>query len=96
MEIIRPDGKKEVITTITEDGNNATLFRHFKGKIYKIITIAKDAETLQDMVVYEGQYENNPCWVRETEIFFSLVDSKKYRDITQKYRYEIINEQEEA
>lgn len=96
MELIRPDGKKEIITTITEDSKNATIFRHFKGKEYKILTIAKDAETLQDMVVYEGQYENNPCWVREKENFFSLVDNKKYPNITQKYRYEIINKQEEA
>lgn len=92
MEIIRPDGKKEKIITIFEDKDKATLFRHFKGHIYKIVTVAKDSETLKDVVIYEGQYDNHPCWVREKEEFFSLVDKNKYPKEKQTYRLEIINE----
>lgn len=96
MEIIRPDGIVERITTISENKENATIFRHFKGSLYKIVTIAKDSDTLEDMIVYEGQYENNPCWIREKSDFFSLLDSEKYPNIKQKYRFEIIKSKKDA
>lgn len=90
MEYIRNDQSKIEFTTILEDKENATLFRHFKGKEYKIITIAKDSDNLDEIVVYQGQYEDNPCWTREIEEFFSKVDKEKYPTITQEYRFEKI------
>lgn len=37
-----------------------------KGGTYKIIAIAKHSETLEDMVIYEAQYENSlaKIWAR--------------------------------
>lgn len=90
MEYIKNDQSKIEFTTILEDKENATLFRHFKGKEYKIITIAKDSDNLDEIVVYQGQYEDNPCWTREIEEFFSKVDKEKYPTITQEYRFEKI------
>lgn len=47
MKIVRPDNEELEFTTILENPDEASLFKHFKGKnIYKIITIAKDSETL--------------------------------------------------
>ena len=74
MEYIRKDNSKVTFTTILEDTNNATTFKHFKGKLYKIITIAKDSEDLNDIVIYQGQYDDKPCWCRKVEEFFSEVD----------------------
>ena len=31
-------------------------YTHFKGKEYIIIAIAKDSETLEDIIVYKGLY----------------------------------------
>lgn len=90
MKYIRSDNSKISFTTILEDRENATTFRHFKGKEYKIITIAKDSECLEDLVIYQGQYENNPCWVRRIDEFFSEVDKGKYPEVEQKYRFEIV------
>lgn len=65
------------------------MFKHFKGKCYGIISIAKDCETLNDLVVYKALYGNNQIWVRNYDDFFGEVDHKKYPDVKCKYRFEI-------
>ena len=87
--IIERDNKKIEIKTVLEDKENATVFTHFKGKEYKIITIGKDSETEEEKVIYEGQYDNKPVWIRSYKEFFSEVDHNKYKDVKQKYRFEI-------
>lgn len=82
------NGRKVEFTTILEDKENATIFRHFKGNEYKIICIGKDSNNLNDVVIYQGEYENHPIWVREIDEFFSSVDHEKYPEVTQKYRFE--------
>lgn len=61
-------------------------YKHFKGKIVEIICIAKDSETLEDMVVYKE--EDETIWIRNYKMFTSLVDKKKYPNVNQTYRFE--------
>lgn len=65
-------------------------YRHFKGMIVEVICIAKDSETLQEMVVYKE--ENNGIWVRSYDMFVSLVDKQKYPDVDSEYRFTLIEE----
>ncbi len=41
-------------------------YRHYNGKKYRVVGIAKHSETLEDLVVYEALYDNevSPLWVR--------------------------------
>ena len=39
-------------------------YKHYKGNYYRVIGIARHSETLEDMVVYQGLYENGGLWVR--------------------------------
>lgn len=48
-------------------------FVHFKGKRYKFISMAKDSETLEDMVVYQALYGEHGIWVRPASMFFGKV-----------------------
>ena len=89
MEYIRKDQTKIEFTTILEDKEKATTFRHFKGHEYKIVTIAKDSDNLKEIVVYQAQYGEGQCWTREIEEFFSKTDKTKYPD-AQEYRFEKI------
>ena len=49
-------------------------YRHFKGNIYKLIGIAKDSETLEEMVVYQAMYGEGQLWVRPKEMFYGEVE----------------------
>lgn len=35
------------------------IYRHYKGKEYEVIGIAKHSEALEDMVVYKALYESD-------------------------------------
>ena len=49
-------------------------YRHFKGGLYKLVGIAKDSETLEEMVVYQAMYGAHQMWVRPKEMFFGKVE----------------------
>lgn len=40
-------------------------YKHFKGNIYKVLYVAKDSETLEDLVIYQATYGNKQIWVRK-------------------------------
>ena len=44
-------------------------YRHFKGNEYEVIGIAKDSETLKEMVVYRALYGEKELWIREKQMF---------------------------
>ena len=68
-------------------------YRHFKGKEYEAIALARHSETLEEMVVYRALYGERGVWVRPMEMFFSEVDHEKYPDCGQKWRFERENTQ---
>ena len=65
-------------------------YKHFKGHEVLVELIAKDTETLEKMVVYK-HLGKNEYWVRPYDMFNSLVDTEKYPNVKQKYRFEEIN-----
>jgi hypothetical protein len=54
-------------------------YRHYKGKEYEVIGIAKHSETLEELVVYRALYGNFDLWVRPAKMFTEEVevDGKK-------------------
>lgn len=44
-------------------------YRHFKGKEYLVLYVAKHSETLEDMVVYQALYGERGIWVRLLSMF---------------------------
>lgn len=67
------------------------IVRHFKGNFYRIICLARNTETEENMVVYQSITENgvlDRIWVRNEDMFCSEVDHEKYPDVKQKYRFE--------
>ena len=49
-------------------------YRHFKGGLYEVIGVAKDSETLEEMVVYRALYGEGGLWVRPLTMFCETVE----------------------
>jgi len=62
-------------------------YRHYKGKIYEVIGLAKHSETLEELVVYCTVDDKNDMWARPAKMFLEEVeiDGKKIP------RFEVIN-----
>ena len=60
-------------------------YRHFKENIYKILHIAKDSETLEDIVIYQTMYGKKGVWVRPKDMFVEIIemDGKLIRRFTE-------------
>lgn len=67
------------------------IYKHFKGTYHRVLFIAKDSETLEDMVVYTHE-NSEEIWVRPLREFLSKVDKEKYPEVEQVYRFELQNE----
>ncbi len=65
------------------------VYKHFKGNYYLVENVAFDSETKEEMVVYRRLYGDGSLWVRNKEMFLSLVDKEKYPDVEQEYRFEL-------
>lgn len=60
------------------------IFRHYKGKEYRILNIGRHSEDLGLCVVYQGLYEcerfgPHPIWIRPLDMFLEevVIDGKQ-------------------
>lgn len=72
------------------------VYKHFKGNLYRIVTIATHSENGEKMVVYEALYGDHDVYVRPLDMFMSPVDKIKYPDVEQENRFELVEEQPEG
>lgn len=63
-------------------------YKHFKGNEYEVIGVAKNSETLEEIVVYRALYGEKELWVRPASMWNETVerDGKTFK------RFEFIGE----
>jgi len=49
-------------------------YRHYKGKEYTVIGVARHSETQEEMVVYRQEYGDHSLWVRPEAMFLEMVE----------------------
>lgn len=71
-------------------------YKHFKGRIYIVNDIAVHTESDEIMVIYKCFTDPLVTWCRPLSMFTSDVDRKKYPNVKQKKRFELLSKQEES
>ena len=49
-------------------------YRHYKGKDYTVIGVARHSETEEEVVVYRQEYGDRSLWVRPKAMFLETVE----------------------
>ncbi|MCI5052767.1 MAG: DUF1653 domain-containing protein [Simkaniaceae bacterium] len=50
-----------------------SFYTHFKGMEYKVLSVARHSETLEELVVYQALYGQRDIWVRPLKMFLEKV-----------------------
>lgn len=81
------EGTHKINTNPVRPGN---IYRHFKGGVYQVVTIAIDeADRHRKLIIYRS-IKDHSVWARESSIFESKVDAEKYPEFAGQDRMEFV------
>lgn len=67
------------------------LYRHFRGGLYQIVTLARLESNEEEMVVYQALYAPYQVWARPLKEFCELLDPARFPETGQRHRFERVD-----
>jgi len=67
------------------------IYRHFKGNYYQVVTMARDTESGEPLVIYQALYGEFGIWARTLQNFTEELDPAKYPNALQRRRFERVD-----
>jgi hypothetical protein len=49
-------------------------YRHYKGREYEVLGIARHSETEEEYIVYRALYGDHGLWIRPADMFLGTVE----------------------
>lgn len=69
-----------------------TVYRHFKGNYYLVLSIAEHTERKESLVIYQALYGEKKTYARPLDMFLEKVPEEKKNPTGQTYRFERVME----
>ena len=68
---------KTLETSVERDVQIGNCYKDINGNVFKVITIAKDYDSQEDLVIYKALFGSSDTWAMPKTIFIGDVDGKQ-------------------
>ena len=81
--------------TVRHTPKENEIYKHFKGSLYQIVTIAVHTESSEKLVIYRSVEKPERVFARPLDMFMSEVDHIRHPFVKVKYRFTLMVEAKE-